>query len=119
MDRNITKSPEGKVSRWRKKYIYFFLLKKASVPDSDPDAATPVKGRPKFYLVPTEIYFVDHSEKLRRKGGTQGLMEEVNDESLVTGGWAATFASMWSSVLKPWASREPCYSSENGLTTTE
>lgn len=52
------------------KYIYFFLLKKASKPDSETDAATSEKGRPKFYLVPTEIYFVDHSEQLRRKGGT-------------------------------------------------
>lgn len=52
------------------KYIYFFLLKKASKPDSDPDAAASEKGRPKFYLVPNEIYFVDHLEQLRRKGGT-------------------------------------------------
>lgn len=101
------------------KYIYFFLLKKASKPDSETDAATSEKGRPKFYFVPKAIYFVDHSEQLRRKGGTQGLMEEVNDESHVTAGKAASFASVWSTVLKPWASREPRYSSENGLTTTE
>lgn len=46
-------------------------------------------------------------------------MEEVNDESHVTAGKAASFASVWSTVLKPWASREPHYSSKNGLTTTE